>query len=182
MPEGSAWQQIAQRPGPNGWIEVVTKSYKMPDGSQVDWDIMKASDAVSVVAVTHSGLVLLVRQFRPGPGRILDELPGGEVNDGESPLEAGIRELAEETGYRGNMTVVGHTWQGANITRRKWAAVATDCMKVGEAVPDPSEEFCETLVVSLEEFKSALRSGQLTDGWAAYKGLEYLGMLGSNQL
>ena len=55
MSETQSWDLIRQRPGPNGWIEVVTKTYRMPDGAAVDWDIMAAHDAVAVVAVTESG-------------------------------------------------------------------------------------------------------------------------------
>jgi len=176
MSDTQSWTLIGQRPGPSGWIEVVTRTYRMPDGASTDWDIMAARDSVAVLAVTNNDQVILARQFRPGPERVLDELPGGELSDGESPMQTAIRELSEETGYTGKVTVVGHTWQGANITRRKWAAVATGCTKVNEPMPDPSEEFCETITVSLGEFRSRLRSGQLTDGWAGYVGLEHLQM------
>ncbi len=180
MPDGFeplTWELIGQRPGPSRWIEVVTNTYRMPDGSEVDWDIMNAADAIAVVALTDDERVILARQYRPGPSRTLDELPGGELNSGESPLHAARRELSEETGYVGDITVLGHTWQGANMARRKWAAVATNCRKVGEPLLDPSEEFCETVTISLDEFHRRLRSGQLTDGWAGYVGLDHLGWL-----
>lgn len=178
MSEAQPWELIGQRRGPSGWIEVVTKTYRMPDGADVDWDVMTTRDAVAVVAVTEDRQMILARQFRPGPACLLDELPGGELGDGESPLEAARRELAEETGYVGDLTVIGHTWQGANITRRKWAAVATDCRRVREPELDPSEEFCEAILVSAGEFHRRLQSGKLTDGWAGYVGLEHLGVLG----
>lgn len=73
------WNVMGQRPGPSGWARVVTKSYQMPDGSQSDWDVIVADDAVAVVAVTGSDAVVLARQYRPGPDRVLDELPGGEI-------------------------------------------------------------------------------------------------------
>ncbi|MGO9853972.1 MAG: NUDIX hydrolase [Acidimicrobiales bacterium] len=169
------WELIGHRPGPSRWIKVVTNTYRMPDGAEADWDIMAAVDAIAVVALTEDERVVLARQFRPGPDRTLDELPGGELNEGETPLHAAIRELSEETGYAGETTVLGHTWQGANITRRKWAALATNCRKVAQPLLDPSEEFCETITVSLTEFRRRLRSGQLTDGWAGYVALDHLG-------
>ena len=143
---------------------------------------MTAADAVAVVALTDDQRVVLARQFRPGPDRLLDELPGGELNDGETPLHAALRELFEETGYVGDVTVLAHTWQGANIARRQWAACATNCRKIGQPSLDPSEEFCETVTVSLTEFRDQLRSGQLTDGWAAYVALDHLGLLAGSPL
>lgn len=53
-----------------------------------------------------AGDTLLVRQFRPSVGRDSLELPAGLCDKGETPAEAAIRELREETGYTAT-TVVG---------------------------------------------------------------------------
>ena len=173
------WKLLSQRPGPSQWINVVTNTYRMPDGTKTDWDVMVTRDSVAVVALTDAHEIVLARQYRPGPDRVLDELPGGELNDGETVLAAAIRELREETGYGGGqVTVLGHTWQGANITRRKWAAVALNCRRIGSPALDPSEEFCETVLVPLSELRRRLQAGQFTDAWAGYAGLDHLGLLG----
>ena len=43
--------------------------------------------------------VLLVRQYRHGTDRSYWALPGGYINERETPGEAAQRELLEETGY-----------------------------------------------------------------------------------
>jgi ADP-ribose diphosphatase len=56
-------------------------------------------DYVLVFAVTQDGLFPLVRQFRPAVEMVTLELPGGHVDEGESPEEAARKELQEETGF-----------------------------------------------------------------------------------
>lgn len=47
----------------------------------------------------HADQVLLVLKDRPAWQKGKLNLPGGKIEDGETPLKAAIRELKEETGY-----------------------------------------------------------------------------------
>jgi ADP-ribose pyrophosphatase len=66
----------------------------------------------SVVLVVHEGgELVLVRQSRPGSGTRTLELPSGKIEDGETPLEAAARELAEECGLAAaELTELGTFW------------------------------------------------------------------------
>lgn len=44
------------------------------------------------------------KQYRPPIGKVVIEVPAGLVDAGESPEEAAIRELKEETGYVATVT------------------------------------------------------------------------------
>lgn len=46
--------------------------------------------------------VLLVEQYRPGVDKNMFEVVAGLIDPGESPLDAALRELKEETGYSGD--------------------------------------------------------------------------------
>lgn len=66
-------------------------------------------DWVIVVARTIGGELILVRQFRWGSDELSWELPGGIIDEGEDPVEAGLRELQEETGYAAKSgRLIGH--------------------------------------------------------------------------
>jgi 8-oxo-dGTP pyrophosphatase MutT (NUDIX family) len=68
-------------------------------GEPVDAIIAKAPEWVNVIALTPERQVVLVRQFRFGTASMTLEIPGGLVDAGETPLQSGVRELREETGY-----------------------------------------------------------------------------------
>ncbi|MGD0082338.1 MAG: NUDIX hydrolase [Acidimicrobiales bacterium] len=170
------WELLRSRAGPSGWVQVTTATYRMSDGSEADWDLIEGPDIVAIVAVTAGDEVILVRQYRPGPGSVLCELPGGLVDPGESPTDAAARELLEETGYQGDLTVFGSCWRSSSEVRRQWLAVATGCRKVAE--PTPGEhEWLEVLLMGMDQFRQHVRSGLLTDTGAAYRGLDRLNRL-----
>jgi 8-oxo-dGTP pyrophosphatase MutT (NUDIX family) len=60
---------------------------------------LRMPDWVTVVAVTGARQVVLVRQLRFGVDQVMLETPGGIIDDGETPEQAALRELREETGY-----------------------------------------------------------------------------------
>jgi ADP-ribose pyrophosphatase len=73
---------------------------RLPDGRESIRELIEHQGAVAIVAVDEEQHVLLVKQFRTGTQSVLYEIPAGLLETGEEPLDAAIREMREETGYR----------------------------------------------------------------------------------
>ena len=79
-------------------VEVRLERFRHADGEEVTREIVRHRGAVGVVAYDGER-VWLVRQPRETVESELLEVPAGRLDvDGESPLEAAQRELAEEVG------------------------------------------------------------------------------------
>ena len=162
--------------GPTGYLRILDRRFRLPTGATAHWDILDSGDVVAVVALTDQDRVVLARQFRPGPLAVVDDLPGGLIDSGETAADAAARELLEETGYAGDVRVVGSTWLAPFATVRRYAAVATGCRRVAQPQTG-AEEFCEPVEVPLADFRQRVRGGQLSDVDLAYLGLDALGLL-----
>jgi ADP-ribose pyrophosphatase len=181
-PDPLPWTVLheSRRVAPSGFLPILTRRYRLPSGRETDWDLVGWGQTVAVLALTSDDQVLLARQYRPGPDRVLDELPGGVVDTGEDAASAAARELLEETGYRAtHLAVVGSTWLSASAPTRRHVAVATGCEKVSEPMRDDEAE-CRPVLVQLAQFRAHLRSGQLTDTDLGYLALDALGRLGGD--
>lgn len=73
------------------------------DGSTYEWVYFKAGwegpGAVAVAAFTKDKKMILTKQYRHPFGKVMDDLPAGGMMKGETPKQAALRELEEETGY-----------------------------------------------------------------------------------
>ena len=103
------------------------------------WEVVEHAPAVAVL-VERDGRVLGVRQRRPAIDRETWELPAGLIDPGEEPAQAAARELAEETGLGGTLSLVTRFWTSPGFTdERVWLYRAEDLETVA-AQPDPGED------------------------------------------
>lgn len=172
-----AWTRVGpDRTAYSGFVRVVQRTLRLPDGREAVWDMLDTPASVAVLPLTPEGDIVCVRQYRPGPGRVVLSLPGGLVDDGEDVAAAGERELREETGYAaGSVEVVGSTMPN-NGTHPRYAAVARDCVLAHEQELDELED-CEPVVLSLGDLRSELRSGRMAATEQTYLALDHLGLL-----
>lgn len=111
------------------------------DGRSHAFYRIASPDWVNVVALTRDEELVLVRQFRHGSRVVTLEIPGGLVDPGETPEEAGRRELLEETGFRaGRLEPLGSINPNpALFGNRVHMQVALDCEQVDEIRNESTE-------------------------------------------
>lgn len=145
----------------NPYIAVEDRLYEH-QGRDYRYMVTNLPEFSVVGAVTRAGEILIVRQFRPGPGRYTMDLPAGMIDPGDTPAETARKELLEETGYAGRLEAVTTTYLSAYSTARKHIFLAFDCEKVAEPEEDPGV-VGEPMCISQDAFARLLKSGELLD-------------------
>lgn len=158
------WKVVASKPVLETRIFALRKDRARSaiSGREAEFQVLEAPDWVNVIALTPEQQVVLIRQYRHGTRDITVEVPGGTVDPGESPLEAGRRELAEETGFEANR------WEACGIvepnpaflTNRTHTFVAHGARRTGPQRPDDNEEIAVELF-PLERIPTLLRDGTI---------------------
>lgn len=149
------------------WLEMIERRYQNRYGALSSWYFASRTGkqaAVLVIPLTEeSGRVVVVRQYRVVLDSWVLEFPAGLVDAGESIEAAAQRELAEETGYVGEIVSSGPPVPTSPGITDEQVTIIT--MKVDEKparLPEPeASEEIEVLTLSLDEL------GQLILGAAS---------------
>ena len=137
-------------------VRLRLSEYAREDGSTVRREVLDHHGAVAMVPV-EDGHVLMVRQPREAVGEAMLEIPAGKLDhEGEDPLEAARRELAEEVGREaGTWRYLGGFYTApAMLTEFIHLYLATD-LRPSDVEPVPGEEI-EVVRVPLGEVPALL--------------------------
>ena len=151
------------------FINVKSYQCELNDGRIVIRDkILKGTSdgsASIIVPITESGKTILVIQPRIlTKNKISVEFPAGYIDDGESPEEAALRELKEETGYvPKEMIKLAEYYQDQGCSSAyNYCFLAVDCKKVCEQSLD-RDEYIEYVEAYFDEVLELLEEGTIND-------------------
>lgn len=119
-------------------IHVDVDRVRLPNGREMDMELVHHRGAAAVVPLLDDGTVLLVRQYRYATGGWLLEIPAGKLDAGESPETCAGRETEEETGYRpGKLRPLGWIWTTPGFADEKiWLFLATELELTAQVLGD----------------------------------------------
>lgn len=123
---------------------------------------IETNDWVNIIPMTDDENVVMIKQYRHGSRDITLEIPGGLVDD-EGHKEAALRELEEETGYRGEgVRYLGATNPNPAIFNNLCHTyLVKNVRKVAETNFDPDEDI-EVVLVPVKEIPSLIEKGRIT--------------------
>lgn len=136
---------------------------ELHDGSISMREIVEHNGGVGVVAVNEKKEFILVKQFRKPLERELLEIPAGKLEKGENPLECGIRELEEETGFKPvKMEKMGEIFTAPGFSNEKLYLYFCDEMVKGNVNLDDDENI-EVIYVDYKRAIEMIYNGEIKD-------------------
>ncbi len=136
---------------------------RLPDGQESFREYVEHPDAAVIIPLLDEQTVLMVRQYRYAIGRHTLEFPAGKIEESETPAQAALRELREETGY------IGDEWQAlfqlqlpvAYACATASFFLASELRLVGH--PGEPGEFVEPIKIPLADAMQKIATGEICD-------------------
>jgi len=145
-----------------------------PDGTKDHFEYCQRPDSVNILAFNDKQELLLIKEYRPGPKKIVWFVPAGRIDQkGDTPKKAAQRELREEAGYRAKkMKLLRKRFLSNTSILDIYVFVAKDLVK--DPLPDDKgEEIAEVKFVPLKKAVKMAVAGEIANEFIAYNILHF---------
>lgn len=160
----SPWETLASREVyDNAWIRVREDSVIRPDGEQGIYGVVHFKNVAVGVLALEDDSIYLVGQYRYPLEQYSWEIPEGGCPEGEDPLDAAKRELAEETGLRAERwEQMGSAHLSNSVSDEIAVWFLASGLKQGEHNPEGTEQL-KIRRVSFDEALEMIFQGEIMD-------------------
>lgn len=132
----------------------------------------------TIVPFISDNEILAIKSYRHLVDSVQIEVPAGYIENGETPEQAAVRELEEETGYKAKeiLRVGSYTLDYSMFEQKGYIFAAYGLAKEGVHQKLGRMEKIEVAIVSIEEIRKLLYNGTILNAAsivALYKTLDY---------
>jgi len=140
-------------------IDTVRRS----DGRETTREIIEHAPVIAVLAIDDNDNLLLVKQYRTPAEKELLEIPAGGIEPGEEPVDAAIREMQEETGFKpGKLVRLGGFYSTPGFSNEYLHVFLATELAPGRLYAEDTDEI-ELVRIPLSEIKGLVLNGQIED-------------------
>ena len=145
------------------WFEQIKKTVVLPHSleKQTFYSI-KPPDYVTALAETKDKKIIILKQYRPAVDDYTFELPSGHMEKEETPTQAMIRELEEETNcHSDNLILLGEIIPDTGrLENRLWAFYIND-LKIRPFRSPIKNDGIHVQLISHKELSAMIIEGRL---------------------
>lgn len=145
-------------------IKIVEDLVQLPGGqvtSYVRFD--SAGDAVTVICI-GDGQILLQREYSHPPGEFLLQFPGGKIEANETPRDAAVRELREESGFTfTDCENLGWYYINNRRSNSKMYVVLARVVTPAEKAGGDVEEAIDSFWLPVAKLREMIACGEITN-------------------
>lgn len=155
------------------WMRVEQWHLAFPNGTEIkDYFVRFAPECVIIVAKAPDGRVIVLDEYVIALGRRMFKFPAGYLEEGESPREAVVRELREETGFVAKkFEEVAVSYPSPETTVKPIHVFVVTETAAGKSSPEPTEDLVVKLMTpqEVDEIGSAggIESSDMAAAWLA---------------
>lgn len=145
-------------------IDYYQDTMQVANGNIVKWDFIKHKGAAAVVPVDDQGRLIMVRQYRNALERDTLEIPAGGLQSVDEPtMDAALRELEEETGYKAeNIELLISIYTTVAFCNEKIDIYLATGLISGKQHLD-EDEYVQVGAYTVEELTEKIFAGEIQD-------------------